>query len=301
MSRANHDIVAENQGAGMDFVALDVETANADIASICQIGLVAVHEGAIADEWSTLVDPEDFFDGVNVGIHGITEDKVIGAPKFPEMYSRFTRMTADRIVISHTSFDRLAITRAVERYDLPDIHLSWLDSARIVRRTWPEKYRRKGYGLANVAADLGIEFGHHDALEDARAAALIVLKAIEATGLCVEDWLARAKQPIDMGSSSSTLRGGNPEGPLFGQVLVFTGALELPRHEAADLAAAAGCTVEKNVTKQTTLLVVGDQDIGRLGGHEKSSKHRKAEAMIAKGQSIRILRETDFRMMISLS
>ena len=82
--------------------------------------------------------------------------------------------------------------------------------------------------------------------------------------------------------------------------MVFTGALELPRGEAADLAAAAGCTVEKSVTQRTTLLVVGDQDIRRLGRQEKGSKHRKAEARIAKGQSIRILRESDFRMMVSL-
>jgi len=38
------------------------------------------------------------------------------------------------------------------------------------------------------------------------------------------------------------------------------------------------------VTKATTLLIVGDQDIGRLAGHEKSSKHRKAEKLIEKGR-----------------
>ena len=43
------------------------------------------------------------------------------------------------------------------------------------------------------------------------------------------------------------------------------------------------------------MLVVGDQDIKKLAGHEKSSKHRKAEALILAGQSIRILRETDFK------
>ena len=44
-----------------------------------------------------------------------------------------------------------------------------------------------------------------------------------------------------------------------------------------------------------TLLLVGDQDVQRLAGHEKSSKHRKAEQLIQTGQPIRILRETDFR------
>jgi hypothetical protein len=78
-------------------------------------------------------------------------------------------------------------------------------------------------------------------------------------------------------------REGNPEAALLGEVLVFTGALEIPRHEAADLAAAIGCEVAPGVTKKTTILVVGDQDIKKLSGHGKSSKHRKAEDLVAKG------------------
>lgn len=81
--------------------------------------------------------------------------------------------------------------------------------------------------------------------------------------------------------------------------MVFTGSLEIPRREAADLAAAVGCEVAKSVTKQTTLLVVGDQDIRRLAGREKSSKHRRTEALIEAGHPIRILRETDFRELVT--
>jgi DNA polymerase-3 subunit epsilon len=63
--------------------------------------------------------------------------------------------------------------------------------------------------------------------------------------------------------------------------------------EHADLAAAVGCDVAQGVTKATTLLVVGDMDVKRLAGHDKSSKHRQAEELIAKGLPIRIIRETD--------
>ncbi len=70
------------------------------------------------------------------------------------------------------------------------------------------------------------------------------------------------------------------------------------RRDAADMAAEAGCDVGGNVTKSTTLLVVGDQDVTKLAGHDKSSKHRKAESSIAKGQGIRILRETDFQLLL---
>lgn len=74
----------------------------------------------------------------------------------------------------------------------------------------------------------------------------------------------------------------------------------MPRHEAAELASRAGCETADGVTKHTTLLVVGDQDIRMLNGHEKSSKHRKAEELIAKGKPIRILTETDFLSLVAL-
>jgi len=54
----------------MNFSAIDIETANADKASICQIGLVTHENGVAVEEWRTYVDPEDYFDGINVAIHG---------------------------------------------------------------------------------------------------------------------------------------------------------------------------------------------------------------------------------------
>ena len=148
---------------------------------------------------------------------------------------------------------------------------------------------------------LGIEFQHHAALEDARAAGEILLRAIVQTGLSVADWLVRVTRPINSTSASGYVaREGNPEGVLFGETVVFTGTLSLARSEAADLAAKVGCDVAGSVTKATTLLVVGDQDIRMLAGNEKSSKHRKAEGLIAKGQAIRILTEKDFAHLIGV-
>jgi DNA polymerase-3 subunit epsilon len=148
---------------------------------------------------------------------------------------------------------------------------------------------------------LGIEFQHHSALEDARAAGEILLRAILQTGLDIADWIVRVTRPISggfAGESGRCARDGNPESPLFGETIVFTGTLSLTRTEAADHAANAGCDVANSVTKTTTLLVVGDQDIRQLAGNEKSSKHRKAEQLILKGQAIRILTETDFAHLI---
>src|SRR5205814_1000464 len=69
-------------GGSMEFVAIDVETANANMASICQIGIAHFANGKLTNEWKTYVDPQDHFDGINVSIHGIDESTVAGAPTF---------------------------------------------------------------------------------------------------------------------------------------------------------------------------------------------------------------------------
>lgn len=53
-------------------------------------------------------------------------------------------------------------------------------------------------------------------------------------------------------------------------MIVLTGALAMPCREAADLAAAIGCEVAGGVTKQTTMLVVGDTDTQKLADRAKS-------------------------------
>jgi DNA polymerase-3 subunit epsilon len=280
----------------MDFVAIDVETANPDAASICQIGIVAFENGRVKESWQSLVNPEDYFDDFNVSIHGIDERAVKGAPTFPQVFETVRNWLVGAVVASHTPFDRVAVARVVEKYALAPLDCAWLDTAKVVRRTWSE-FSQRGYRLANVAARFDIAFTQHNAEEDARAAGEILARAIKETGMTATEWLERARKPI---KPSSIAVDGNPEGHLYGEVVVFTGALTIPRREAAQLAADAGCEVVSSVGKSTTLLVIGDQDIRRLAGQEKSSKHRRAEELIVKGQTIRILGESDFRRLVEL-
>ena len=279
------------------FNAIDVETANADRASICQIGIVQVRNGTLGKEWSTLVDPEDWFDPWNVFIHGIDRKAVKGAPTLPGLHAELTRWLGGAVVVSHTSFDRVALERAAAKYSLPLLETVWLDSARVARRAWPDKFAIRGYGLKKLAKHFEIEFKHHDALEDAKATAQILLKAIEASELDIEGWLRRVERPIrprKNRSSATAARTGSEDGPLRGETVVFTGALNMVRREAADLAAQAGCDVADSVGRRTTILVVGTQNAQNLNGYAKSSKHRKAEQLIGNGAGIQILSENDF-------
>jgi DNA polymerase-3 subunit epsilon len=285
----------------MEFVALDFETANADMSSICQLGLVLFKDGSLQEEWKTYVDPEDFFDEINVSIHGIDETTVKGAPKLRDIANRICSYLDGRIAVCHTHFDRVAIHQACVKSNLRVPTCTWLDSARVTRRTW-DQFAYRGYGLGNVCAILGYQFVQHDALEDAKAAAHILLAAIEKTGMDLQEWLQRVEQPIGFPDHSYKIsKDGNPEGAFYGELLVFTGALQISRRMAADMAANIGCTVVDGVNKKTTILVVGDQDVKKLAGHEKSSKHRKAEKLIAEGCPIRILRESDFKELVLLA
>ena len=65
----------------MNFVAIDVETANADMASICQIGIAKFENGVLVEEWVSLINPEDYFHFINVDIHGIGESDVADEPR----------------------------------------------------------------------------------------------------------------------------------------------------------------------------------------------------------------------------
>lgn len=278
----------------MNFVALDVETANENLASICQIGAVVYEEGVQVKAWTSLIDPQDEFSEINISIHGIDERTIKGAPRLPDLYETLQSLFQNKTVVCHTAFDRASLYRAQTKYALPTIDCQWLDSARVVRRAWPQ-FSERGYGLANVAQALGIEFKHHDALEDARACAEILLRAINESGSSIEAWIER----LQSNECSRISRQGDGDGPLVGELVVFTGALSISRSKAADLAAQAGADVAPGVTKKTTLLVVGDQDILRLAGHEKSSKHRKAENLIHAGVPLRILTESDFGRLVA--
>ncbi len=285
----------------LTFNAIDVETANADRASICQIGIAHIKDGQIEDEWQSLIDPEDWFDSWNTSIHGIKESDVKGFPTIPEVRDKLCRRLRGSILVSHTPFDRVALERAMTRYELEQLQVTWLDSARVARCAWPEKYGDRGWGLKSVASDLGISFNHHNALEDAKAAAKILLQACNETELSVDEWLERIKHPISKTAHSDTSirRAGNPEGKLYGETIVFTGRLtKIPRREAANLAAEAGCAVATDVGRKTTLLVVGIQNKEALRGYEKSAKHRKAEDLKNSGLDIEIISESDFEALV---
>ena len=158
------------------FFALDVETANNDRGSICQIGVACVRPDNSIETWVTYVNPQ-VERWVFTYLHGISGRTVQGAPTFAEVLPVLRDALNGATVYQHSGFDRSAIAAACGNCGLSVPEWDWRDSVQVARAAWPELRGNGGHGLASLKQHLGLVFEHHDAGEDARAAAEVVLRA----------------------------------------------------------------------------------------------------------------------------
>ncbi|WP_047099959.1 exonuclease domain-containing protein [Sphingomonas sanxanigenens] len=275
-------------GTMPDFVVVDVETACQRVSSICQIGIVGFKDGAEIFEYETFVDPLDDFSSFNTRIHGITCDHVAGKPSFAVLHATIDGHLSGRVTVAHSYFDKGALGAACHLHGRAPIETRWLDSVRVAKRAWPEL---QSHRLNVLTKFLGIRHRHHDALSDARAAGMVILRAIEHTGIDLAGWLAPAT------SRGAAVPKPASIGPLKGERIALLGA---PRDGAlACSLAAAGARIMAAVGTTTTMLVIGDdQPFGRyVTAHED---HRRAEDMRRRGVPIAITTEADIRARIAL-
>lgn len=166
------------------FVALDVETANHDRASICQIGVTCVRPDNSIETWTTHVDPCTST-WAFTGLHGISQSTVRGAPRFADALEMIESPLCGLAIYQHSGFDRSAFRAACAMLQRDEPPWTWQNSVTVARRAWPELKGNGGHGLASLKTHLRLPFEHHDAGEDARAAAEVVLHAERAKGLVV--------------------------------------------------------------------------------------------------------------------
>jgi DNA polymerase III subunit epsilon len=272
-----------SEPAPLDFVVVDVETACSRVSSICQIGIVGFRNGCEVFAYETLVDPCDRFSSFNTRIHGITSDHVVGKPNFGHIHADIDGHLSGRITVAHSYFDKGALAAACHVHDRLPIDTTWLDSVRVAKRAWPDLSNHR---LNNLSSFLGIRHKHHDALSDARAAGMVVVRAIEHTGIELAGWL----------SHSTSRAGPAPKpagtGPLKGERVFILGAAR--DGALAQALAAQGARILASVGSTTTLFVVGkDQPFGRFA--HMSPAYRRAEALRAAGARLTILHEDEIR------
>jgi DNA polymerase-3 subunit epsilon len=276
----------------LDFVVIDVETACGRSSSICQIGIVGFSGGREVLAWETLVDPQDAFAAFNTGLHGIGARHVRGKPRFAQLHGALCAHLGGRITVAHSSFDQGALGAACRVAGLPTIRTRWLDSVRVARHAWPEL---PSHRLNLLASHLGLEHRHHDALSDARVAGLVLVKAMDHTGIDLDGWMAGPWR-----APSGRRRSSTPDpaaaGALVGLRVAIMGQ---PRDgPLARSIAAAGGRVAASVGLKTNLLVVADAR-PFSSGIERSATYRRAESLISMGQPLRIISADEARAMIA--
>lgn len=276
-------------------VVVDVETANCDISSICQIGIAVFnYDGILEEKFVSLVNPQTSFDFFNTSIHGIDEDSVKDSPTIQQLEPTIRHYLSLGLVASHSLFDKTALNEAIGNIDM-----RWLDTTRVVRRTWSD-LAYSGYGLKNVCKFLGIKFiNHHDALEDAIKAGEVLFEAVKYSNSDIEQIFDSAYKPLSIKPPLKQLSNPNPQGEYFGEILVFTGTLSISRKEAILRANLKGFDVSNTVNKHTNYLVKGLADISKFRGKEMSSKETKALKLIRENHDIIFLSEQDFFKLIN--
>ncbi|WP_284819320.1 exonuclease domain-containing protein [Corynebacterium rhinophilum] len=334
---------ASAENPGLDFVAVDVETANDNWGSICQIGAVRYRDGQETASQSWLCTPPpglEHFAEINISIHGITAADVEGAMPFGTAAAElFDFIGSDVIVAHNVQFDSSALRSGLlaAGADVPTIPLAC--SLALSRDASKQGVISvANHKLPTVVKHLGgASFTHHDATEDARAAGNIITALAQRfghTGSITDLFTSRefrlgrlessAILPVlrahtaptsgdDLGAGTdfrdSTRSAGSskkpaspnrapwqavatpdtipdpnpdadPQGALYGQHVTLTGDFE-PYDKGLlwQGIAKRGGQVGKNVTKKTTLLVVGEWA-------KKTSKEKRAEELQEKGQDI---------------
>lgn len=160
----------------MNFTAIDFETANGFRGSACAIGAAKYRNGRLVETHYTLLQPPagyDRFDPRNIAIHGITPTDVTTAPAFAEHFEEFYSFIDDDVVVAHNAgFDIGVIEAGLEVSHKPIPRLEFACTLSLSRKT----YQLASHALPSAAAEAGYVLkNHHNALEDAKAAAAIVV------------------------------------------------------------------------------------------------------------------------------
>ncbi|MDX6742761.1 exonuclease domain-containing protein [Actinocorallia sp. A-T 12471] len=251
------------------WAAVDVETSGIDrnrhrVLSLAVIVLDG--EGAPVEEYSTLLNPG--CDPGPVHVHGLTREKLAGAPRFEEVAERTAELLSGKVMVAHNAqFDHGFLSRefgAIGR-EMPVERT--LCTLRLNRKLRPPT---ADFKLGTLAAHYGVEQRQaHDALDDARVLAGILRGSLaEAKARGIEPPILTGNQMWRGGfppsvpkqrcpyESPGRWRDGQPL--VQGMKVAFTGETRVSRDVLIARSAAAGLNVMNNVSRYTSLIVANN-------------------------------------------
>lgn len=157
----------------LPFMALDVETANKNPNSICQISIAWVEENIVGGLKFPIKPPTKTFEFTY--LHGITYDMIKDARPFADVWdSEIMPILRTNVLCAHyANFDMKAIKASYEAFGKPWqlMDISIRDSCILARKYFPTLPNHK---LPTVCQYLDISLDHHNSLSDAMACANII-------------------------------------------------------------------------------------------------------------------------------
>lgn len=169
---------------GLNFIAIDFETANSSRASICEAGICVVRDGSVQETRSWLVRPQgnEYHYG-NINIHGIHPEDTENSPEFPEVWVEISKYLKEiPVLVAHNAlFDMGCIRHSLELYGIEKPEVSYYCSLRAARKL----YSFDRNSLDYLCDRFEIPYGqHHRAGDDAEMCARLFLREIRDAGWC---------------------------------------------------------------------------------------------------------------------
>ena len=284
-----------------DFTAIDIETTGLDpeYDEIIELAAIRYRNGVAAESFQSLVKPNYPIDDFVEELTGITNQMLESAPSIEDILPAYTLFLADDVLVGHNiNFDINFIYDACCNIGIAPIGNDFIDTMRIARRLYKDWPNHK---LDTMVSKLGFPpRDMHRGTGDAELSAGCYLAMINHSDFNQAVASARSSscgvRAKDIISHENTK---NIDSPLYGQVCVFTGALEsFTRREAMQLVADIGGICGDSVTKKTNFLILGNNDYCKSIKDGKSSKQKKAEKLILEGADLKIISESVFLDML---
>ncbi len=163
----------------IDFVAIDFETANSAPTSACEVGIAVVRQNQVVETHSWLIRPPQLvFNPFHVRLHGIGPEDVRDQPTFRELWTALRTYVSEEFLVAHNaSFDMQVLRSLLLHYRIAFQPIPFLCSLQLSRKVWSHAYRH--FSLASLCEVFRFDLQPHQAESDARACALITMKAFD--------------------------------------------------------------------------------------------------------------------------
>lgn len=288
-----------------DYVVVDIETTgrNTKQDEITELAAIRYRDGHEVARYSQLVKTQQPVRGFVVMLTGITNETLEDKPTIDAVIGDFSDFIGSDILVGHNiaAFDTVFIADAYEKHLGRTLENPCVDTMRIAKKLCSGL---PSYSLEALSAHLCVEycFAHRGSADcEITNACYQKMRAMILDNDSAESFkekFKKKKAEDRIGQIAATTNDICTEHPLFGKNIVFTGALLLTRAEAMQLAVDYGAIPQKGVTTKTDFLVVGTQDVDRVGNDGMSSKEEKAIRLNESGKAnIRIVTEPEFIQM----